>query len=242
MVFDNFVQLNRNPYPGRGLILGVDETGEYAVQVYWIMGRSENSRKRVFSLDGDRLFTEAVDPAKMENPNLVIYNAMDRFQNTFVVSNGDQTDTVTAFLRIHDRLSLKSALSARQFEPDKPNYTPRITGCTSIAIGRCSNELVLFRRSELVGDPYCVRFYYEYNNIKPGVGFCLTTYMEDGNPLPPFVGEPLAMPLEGSAGYILATYWDALNADNRVSLAVKFINIRTAKSETLIQNRYTKVV
>ena len=239
---ENLRNLSRCSYPGRGLILGVDETGENAVQVYWIMGRGENSRNWVFGLEGDRLFTEAQDPAKVEDPSLIIYNAMGRARYSFVVSNGNQTDTVLESISEIGGMPLSIALHTTRYEPDKPNFTPRITGCSSIVDGKCYMELALLRKSNFAreGDD-CIRFYYVYESIREGIGLCLTTYTGDGNPLPSFVGEPILVPLQGSDEDILNTYWGALNAENRVSLAVKFIDLKTTVSKTLIRNRFVKV-
>lgn len=237
----NLVELQANIYPGRGLIVGTDESGQYAIQVYWIMGRSSNSQNRVFSKKGGKLFTEAADPAKVEDPSLIIYNAMDEFGDVFIVSNGDQTDTVITRCKIGGLNGFKKALSGCQYEPDAPNFTPRITAECRISGGTYSAELGLLKKTELMAGKQCLRFFYEYQEILPGVGFCLTTYAGDGNPLPSFVGEPIALPLIGSAEEILDTYWEVLYHEYRVSLAVKRINLRTGESEILIRNQYKKI-
>jgi len=237
-------RLERNPYPGRGIVIGTSEDGLHAVEVYWIMGRSENSRNRVFKYEGERLFTEAADPSKVKDPRLIIYNAMDEFASSFVVSNGDQTDTVVEALQLNEYVDLSNALCERQYEPDSPNFTPRITGmCMLIGGGEYSVEISLIRRSEFITDKdgYCERFYYEYGQILPGFGFCVTTYSGDGNPLPAFTGEPYPVPLEGDIDKVLSTYWSILNEENRVSLAVKFIDLFTRKSEIKVINRFSQV-
>lgn len=244
LAFKNFLRLGENTYPGRGIVIGTSQDGQ-AVQIYWIMGRSENSRNRVFGHSDGRLFTETADRSKVKDSSLTIYNAMDEFENNFVVSNGDQTDTVIALLKDKrgiERTTLRQALLKRQHEPDKPNYTPRITGlCTVLSPGTCYAELSLLRRSELIMGELCERSYYEYKNIAFGFGFCITTYESDGNPLPPFQGGPYPLPMDGDIEEVAVNYWRKLNADNRVSLAVKFINLKTGKSEITVKNRNIKV-
>jgi hypothetical protein len=245
----NFSDLQQNPYPGRGFIVGVDESGEFMVQVYWIMGRGEKSRNRVFSVEGGRLFTEAADPSKMsdEDTKLIIYNAMREvsrgaesgLSSFYVVSNGDQTDTVFDRLvpMVHPYFEyLCSCLSDREYEPDGPNFTPRITAVTHLGL---RTEILIHRRSQW-GES-CDRLHYVYPDIANGFGFCVTTYSGDGNPLPPFRGEPLLMPLSDDGDAIMDTYWQSLSEANRVSLAVKAICRRTGKSQIRIINKYKKV-
>ena len=133
----NLSRLSSNPYPGRGIVIGTSEDGLHAVQIYWIMGRSENSRNRIFSIDGGRLFTEAADPAKVKDPSLIIYNAMNEYRGNFIVSNGNQTDTVFKGLRMDASVALRNILVDRQYEPDAPNFTPRITGVCQIRDEYC---------------------------------------------------------------------------------------------------------
>ena len=236
----NLNWLKNNAYPGRGIIVGIGSTGKYVVQVYWIMGRSPNSQNRIFGVDGVRLFTEAADPSKVKDPSLIIYNAMNEYENCFIVSNGNQTDTVIEELESGEAY-LCGMLADRKFEPDRPNFTPRITGFCEISIDGAYFDLAVLRRSNLLGSDECVRSHYQYDTIKPGVGFCITTYTGDGNPLPPFLGEPLPVPLDGTEEEILDTYWGALNPDNRIPLAVKMIEISTKTSTILVRNRFTKV-
>ncbi|MEX1112153.1 MAG: IMP cyclohydrolase [Candidatus Andersenbacteria bacterium] len=227
----NLTALSRNPYPGRGIVVGLDETSDFMVQIYWIMGRSENSRNRVFKVDMmGRLYTEAADEAKMSNPSLVIYNAMREVGLYFIVSNGDQTDTVAESWS----LDLNQALRGRIYEPDAPNFTPRITALSSL---RKHFQLSILRKSRF-GDG-CDRLLYECAPY-PGFGYCITTYAGDGDPLPSFCGDPLVMPLRGGPEDILDTYWSALNEANRVSLAVKFIERKSGRSYTHIANKYTQ--
>ena len=232
--------LSLNPYPGRGLIIGTDETGKFMVQVYWIMGRSANSRNRVFGSDDEfgRLFTEAADPAKMEDPRLVIYNAMAEYGDRYVVSNGDQTDDIVSIKQW--RYSFQDALFTRQYEPDQPNFTPRISGqCFAGKDGAPPFQLAILRKSAF-GDS-CDKAFYEYSEIIPGYGYCITTYTGDRNPLPPWQGDPLLMPLTGSIEEIADMYHGILNEEHFVSLAVKFIPLDYGKSRICIINKYKKV-
>lgn len=230
----NLEKLSKNPYPGRGLVLGRAETGE-RVQVYWIMGRSPNSQNRVLSAKGSKVFTEAADPAKIIDPSLIIYNAMDEWNGHFVVSNGDQTDTV--ILRSSLGLSLNNALFDCVYEPDAPNFTPRITGICHLR-SHHSFEISVLRKS--IWNQECDRCLYRYQDIIPGFGRCVTTYLGDGNPLPSFHGEPILMPLEGDIRMIRDRFWNALNPEFRVSLVVKFIH-EHAPSLVNIANRFPKL-
>ncbi len=235
----NFLALSRNPYPGRGIVVGLDETSEHLIQVYWIMGRSENSRNRVFKADDQtgRLYTEAADASKMKDPSLIIYNAMLEEWGYYVVSNGDQTDTVVKWLgQPHGPFSLEPALMGRLYEPDEPNFTQRITAVSKIALGRSQLILMsILRKSQFSGR--CDRLTYELD-VNPGLGFCITTYSGDGNPLPPFRGDPLVMPLIGGMKDVAEAYWEALNPENRVSLAVKWIEKFNGRSDIHIINKY----
>jgi len=229
----NLETLRSNPYPGRGIVIGTSDTGGNMVQIYWIMGRSENSQNRVFGKDGGRLFTEAADASRVKDPSLIIYNAMGENGFQYVVSNGHQTDPVAQMITQHP---LSSILSAWKYEPDDPNWTPRITGVCSLT-KMPSLELAILRRTSW---DTCERFYYQYTEVVPGFGRGITTYSGDGKPLPAFEGEPKLMPLVGDAQQILRTYWGALNPENRVSLAVKLITCRTGKSTIYIINRFQK--
>ena len=238
----NFLALSQNPYPGRGIVAGLSETGEYMVQVYWIMGRSANSRNRVFKANAHdetgRLFTAAADPSaiKPEDAALVIYTAMLDAVPFYVVSNGDQTDTVMEGLE-RGPFFLEPVLCSRQYEPDAPNFTQRITAVSKLCKGGQRTMMSILRKSPF-GDR-CDRHTYELHP-GPGFGYCITTYSGDGNPLPPFSGDPLVMPLIGGMEDIAQTYWDALNEDNRVSLAVKWIDISNGRSDIHIINKFTQ--
>ena len=230
-------RLKKNPYPGRGLVLGMDDTGRRLVQVYWIMGRSENSRNRIFAHDGRRVWTEAADPAKCKDPSLIIYNAADELAGVYVVTNGDQTDTIVRAMA-HGG-SFGHALATREHEPDAPNFTPRISGLFDLRSGRPIGRISVLRRSAVgAGTDRAV---WSYETWAPGLGFCVTTYRGDGNPLPSFEGDPYLLPLAGDAAAIAKNLWDALNADNRVSLFVKTVDPAARASEVAVVNRYTRV-
>ena len=243
----NLEKLAKNQYPGRGIIVGLDETGENMVQVYWIMGRSPNSRNRVFSHDGEGcVFTEAADKSQVKDPSLIIYNAMrevsfDGKNYLSVVSNGVQTDTIMDRPQGLRRDHLPANMKLWMYEPDAPNFTPRITA-TSTWMKYQNREAPLFQISILRKSTWsdaCDRHLYEIDGIGFGFGYCVTTYMSDGNPLPSFRGEPYLLPLIGDAKEVANTYWESLNVDNLVSLAVKFIPKR-GPSEIIIRNKYKK--
>ena len=225
----NLFDLTSNPYRGRIIVLGMDSTGKYMIQLYAIMGRSENSRNRVLREADGRVFTEAADPSKMTDPSLIIYNAMGEYRSAFVVSNGQQTDEVlNAFVTDGD---LREGLMDYKYEPDRPNFTPRITG-VSYRVGRPFFELSILRKSQW--DDSCERHTYSYETIGDGFGYCVSTYSGDGNPLPSFTGEPFLVPLSGDIDSVAQTYWRLLNQENRVALVVKFIPLNGAKSFTRI--------
>lgn len=218
--------------------MGVDPPGDNVVQVYWIMGRSDNSRKRVFSFDEyDRLYTEPTDPSNAGDLRLIIYNAMRETMREnggfFVVSNGEQTDTVW------EARNLEHGLGTWSYEPDDPNFTPRITGVCSVGDVGPRFQFAVLRRSIFGGA--CHRLVYNYNEISNGLGLCITTYAGDGKPLPAFTDDPLLMPIGDGIDSVLDAYWQALDPENRVSLAVKFIPIAGGKSTIRVINKYAKV-
>jgi IMP cyclohydrolase len=226
--------LERNPYPGRGLVVGREQADRAWLQVYWIMGRSGNSRNRIFVAEGGSLRTAPFDPAALEDPSLVIYDAMLEVGAAYVVSNGDQTRTVCDALARGG--SFEAALATREREPDAPNYTPRISALLDLRGGAPALALSWLKASP--ADPGRTdRATFRPAPPPPALGLALTTYRGDGNPLPPFEGEPLWLPLEGSAAEVLDAYWSALDAANRVALAVKRIP-DGGKSEILLRNRH----
>ena len=229
-------RLADNPYPGRGVVLGLDDTGQKLVQVYWIMGRSPNSRNRIFATDGSAVRTEAADPAKVEDPSLIIYNALRELRGVFVVTNGDQTDTICQTV-LHGG-TFEQALATRAYEPDAPNYTPRISGIFDLRLGSQVAKLCVLRRS-LFGNS-TDRLVWTYENLGAGFGHCITTYMGDGKPLPAFEGEPYLLPLQGDVQTIADTMWENLDADNRVSLCAKTIDPDSLASEVVVVNKYEK--
>ena len=227
--------LASNPYPGRGLVVGrrSDDTGW--LLVYFIMGRSENSRNRRFASDGDRLWTEPVDESKVADPSLIIYDAMLALPGIQLVSNGDQTNTVYETLVAGGRFA--SALATREREPDAPNYTPRITAKLDTRRQDGRVEMSVLKANAL--DPEKTnQIIHRPADPAPGFGYGLTTYMGDGSPLPSFVGDPLLLPLDGGPATVLDAYWDALDDDNRISLAVKAVDDDGNLVELLIRNRY----
>ena len=239
----NFRLLTENPYPGRGIVIGRDEYGK-PLQIYWIMGRSDNSRNRVFSIDGERVFTEPANPATAGDTSLTLYNAMGYKNGCHVVSNGKQTDDILEAVNASDSLGgLVEGLFSHTYEPDKPNYTPRISGvCSMMGHGRLpAFQLSILRKSSFEHDDTCDRFYYDFGNGNVGFGRMITTYSGDGNPLPSFSGEPLLVPLRGEAMDVLETYWAALNEANRVSLVVKSLNFDGTASRIFVKNKYEKV-
>lgn len=225
--------LESNVYPGRGIVVGQLSNSEDWAIVYFIMGRSVNSRNRRFAFENDRLWTEPVDESKICDPSLIIYDAMLAHNNIQLVSNGDQTKTIFDFLNKGD--TFVGALNTREREPDAPNYTPRIS-----AMLDCNGifpEITLSVLSSNLADPgQTNRALFTPAAPGAGLGYCLTTYMGDGDPLPSFNTMPLLMPLQDSADKILNTYWNVLNADNRVSLAVKQINKSGKTIKIVIKN------
>ncbi len=235
-----FDYLAGNSYPGRGIVTGVTSDGKFAVSAYFIMGRSENSRNRVFVEDGKGIRTQAFDPSKMKDPSLIIY-APVRVITTAggtdtVVTNGDQTDT--AYDGMSKGLTFEQSLRSRTFEPDGPNYTPRISSVLHIDSGKFCYEMSILKSD--MGDPESSnRYTFSYENPKKGVGRFIHTYLGDGNPLPSFEGEPVAVSLDGmnDAKTLADKMWQNLNADNKVSLFVRYIEIASGKEETVIINK-----
>jgi len=216
------------------------ENGQDVIQVYWIMGRSENSQSRVFGVERDRVFTQAADPAKVKDPSLIIYNAMREIRRYFVVSNGAQTDKLIEGISAGN--TFLGSLRGLEYEPDAPNFTPRITGICSLDLVGQEDPFFGFHiiRKSVCSGESCDRFFYSYDKIERGFGFCLTTYTGDGNPLPAFVGEPLLMPLVGDIDAVASEYWETLNEQTRVALAVKFISL-SGVSQVKVINKFTKV-
>ena len=227
-------ELKGNSYPGRGIIIGRSDNGRDAVTAYFIMGRSENSRNRIFVGDGAGLRTEAFDPAKCTDPSLIIYSPVRVFQKETIVTNGDQTDTI--YEGLEQKKTFGEALESRTFEPDAPNYTPRISGILHVDSGYFSYQMSILKSDN--GNPDAtLRYLFSYEHPMDGEGRFLHTYMGDGNPLPSFEGEPKLVGLEGSIDLFTELVWNSLNEDNRVSLFVRYINIETGAAESRIVNR-----
>lgn len=225
--------LKSNSYPGRGIILGKSADGESAVIAYFIMGRSENSRNRIFTEFEQGIRTQAFDPAKLVDPSLIIYAPVRVLGNDTIVTNGDQTDTVYDFLK--DGKSFEQALRTRTFEPDEPNYTPRVSGIVTTN-GDFSYKLSILKSAN--GNPQSTqRFFYEYSNPINGQGHFIHTYKCDGNPIPSYEGDPTLVEINGNIDEFTNEVWENLNSDNKVSLFTRFINIKTGKYETRIINK-----
>lgn len=227
-------ELAGNAYPGRGIVIGKSADGVYAVTAYFIMGRSSNSRNRVFVQDGEGIRTQAFDPSKLEDPSLIIYAPVRVLGNKTIVTNGDQTDTIYELM---DRQqTFEQALRTRKFEPDAPNYTPRISGIMHLEGGSYNYAMSILKSNQ--GDPSsCNRYTFAYENPKAGEGRFLHTYMGDGNPLPSFEGEPTLVGIEGGIDDFTKEIWENLNEENKVSLFVRYIEIATGQNETRIVNK-----
>ena len=227
-------ELQENSYPGRGIILGRSEDGTKAVAAYFIMGRSENSRNRIFVEDGEGIRTQAFDPSKLTDPSLIIYAPVRVLGDKTIVTNGDQTDTV--YEGMEKGLTFEQSLRSREFEPDAPNYTPRISGVMEIENGAYSYSLSILKSNN--GDPSCCnRYTFSYENCATGEGHFIHTYMHDGNPLPSFEGEPKLVAIPDDMEKLTNMLWNNLNPDNKVSLFVRYIDIATGKYETVIKNK-----
>ena len=226
-------ELAGNAYPGRGIVIGKSADEKYAIMAYFIMGRSSNSRNRVFIEDGEGIRTQAFDPSKLEDPSLIIYAPVRVLGNKTIVTNGDQTDTIYELM--DKQQTFEQALRTRTFEPDAPNYTPRISGILHIENGGYNYAMSILKSDQ--GDPSsCNHYTFAYENPKAGEGRFIHTYMGDGNPLPSFEGEPTLVALEGDIDSFTKTVWENLNEENKVSLFVRYIEIATGKYETRIIN------
>ena len=227
-------ELRGNAYPGRGIVIGRTPDGKKAVTAYFIMGRSENSRNRVFVEDGAGIRTQAFDPSKLTDPSLIIYAPVRVLGNKTIVTNGDQTDTI--YEGMDKQLTFEQSLRSREFEPDGPNYTPRISGIMHIENGRYNFAMSILKSDD--GDPQsCNRYTYAYENPKAGQGRFIHTYMHDGNPLPSFEGEPKVVAISGEIDEFARVVWENLNPDNKVSLFVRYIDIETGIYESRIINK-----
>ena len=227
-------ELRSTTYPGRGIVIGRSADGKKAVTAYFIMGRSENSRNRIFVEDGAGIRTQAFDPSKLVDPSLIIYAPVRVLGNKTIVTNGDQTDTIYELM---DRQqTFEQALRTREFEPDAPNYTPRISGIMHLENGKYNYAMSILKSNH--GDPSsCLRYTFAYSNAPAGEGHYIHTYMGDGNPLPSFEGEPTLVTIEGDLDQFTDTVWNSLNADNKVSLFTRFTDLETGAYESRIVNK-----
>lgn len=231
-------QLFANPYPGRTLIVGLTPSASHYVQVYWTMGRSVNSRNRVFEREGNHIRNAAFNPAWMENPSLIIYYPVRDWNGMHIVSNGDQTDTIYDGIQqgIQQGRKFEQLLMTRDFEPDSPHYTPRISAVINTA--SMSYTLSILKTHD--NDPsVCLRHFFDYSTFKPGIGHCIHTYRsEESGVLKPFVGEPFEVPIMESMEDTADYYWDRLHSDNKISLLVKFIDVRAMGIQFAIRNKH----
>lgn len=227
-------ELRNNSYPGRGIIIGKSKDGRHAAAAYFIMGRSENSRNRIFVEEGAGIRTQAFDPDKLTDPSLIIYAPVRVLGNKTIVTNGDQTDTIYDGMDI--QLTFEQSLRTREFEPDGPNYTPRISGIIHLENGSCNYAMSILKSAD--GRPEsCERFTYAYQNPIAGEGHFIHTYMGDGNPLPSFEGEPKRIEIPDSMEEFADLLWQNLNPDNKVSLFVRYIDIETGSYQSKIINK-----
>lgn len=231
---DIYEELKTNAYPGRGIVIGKSADGKNAVAAYFIMGRSVNSRNRVFVEDGDGIRTQAFDPSKLEDPHLIIYAPVRVLGNKTIVTNGDQTDTIYDLM--NQQMTFEQSLRTREYEDDAPNYTPRISGIIKNDDGDFNYALSILKSDN--GNPdSCLRYTYSYTNPVAGEGRFIHTYMGDGSPLPSFEGEPKLVSIPNDIDEFTNGLWNSLNDDNKVSLFVRFIDLATGKATSKIINK-----
>ena len=227
-------ELKNNSYPGRGIIIGRSADGTKAGTAYFIMGRSENSRNRIFVEEGKGIRTQAFDPSKLVDPSLIIYAPVRVLGNKTIVTNGDQTDTI--YEGMDRQMTFEQSLRSREFEPDAPNYTPRISGIMHIENGGYNYAMSILKSSN--GNPdSCHRYTFAYENPAAGEGHFIHTYMHDGDPLPSFEGEPKLISIPDDMDAFTELLWNSLNSENKVSLFVRYIDIATGAYETKIVNK-----
>lgn len=227
-------ELSSTTYPGRGIVIGKTPDGKHAAIAYFIMGRSANSRNRVFVEDGEGIRTQAFDPSKLEDPSLIIYAPVRVLGNKTIVTNGDQTDTIYDLM--DKQYTFEQALRTREFEPDAPNYTPRISGILHFEEAGYNYAMSILKSNN--GNPdSCCRYTFAYSNPAAGEGHFIHTYMGDGEPLPSFEGEPTLVDIPNDMNEFADIVWDNLNEDNKVSLFIRYINIEDGTYETKIINK-----
>ena len=226
-------RLAGNTYPGRGIVIGKSADGKKAVTAYFIMGRSANSRNRVFNCKNDIVYTEPFDPTKVEDPSLIIYAAIQKCGNHLIVTNGDQTDTIFRGLTVG--MSFDEALSQRCFEPDPPNFTPRISGLMTFEEGDFTYQMSILKSGDAEGS-FCNRLCFRYMP-KAGLGHLIHTYVCDGNPIPTFQGEPERVSIPDDIDAFTDEIWNALDENNKISLYVRYIDLATGSEENRMVNR-----
>lgn len=236
MCYDLTALLSKNTYPGRGIVIGKTADGKHAAIAYFIMGRSENSRNRIFEENEDcGIRTRAYDESKLVDPSLIIYSPVRKLGDDLIVTNGDQTDTVYDFIK--EGKTFEDALRTRTFEPDAPNFTPRISGIATVKDGDFSYKLSILK-SDDGNDASVQRFFYEYAQPVAGKGHFIHTYRCDGNPIPSFSGDPEPVEIPNDLGVFTTMIWKSLNEQNKVSLFTRFINLETGEYETRIINKH----
>lgn len=229
-----YPRIKRKYLPGRGIIVGKSQDGKSAVCAYFIMGRSANSRNRIFVEDGNGIRTKAFDESKLEDPSLIIYAPVRVLGNKTIVTNGDQTDTIYELM--NKQMTFEQALRTREFEPDSPNYTPRISSVMKVSDGDYNYAISILKSAD--GDPSsCQRYSFAYSNPINGIGHFIHTYKCDGNPLPSFEGEPKKVEIPNCIDEFSNMIWESLNEDNKVSLFVRYIDIKSGKTESRIINK-----
>lgn len=225
--------INGNPYVGRGIILGKTEDGKKACSAYFIMGRSANSRNRVFTEKDGVIYTEPFDASKVEDPSLIIYAAVRQTGNKLIVTNGDQTDTIYNGILAGD--TFENSLKTREFEPDAPNLTPRISGMIEFNNGNFTYKMSILKSADALGTA-CNRYTFDYNSLN-GLGHFIHTYVTDGNPIPTFQGEPERVKIPNDIDEFADTIWTNLNNDNKISLYVRYTDLASGEIETVLINK-----
>ena len=232
-VNDIVKQVEGNSYVGRGIVIGKSADGKKACTAYFIMGRSANSRNRIFTEKNGEVFTEPFDVSKVEDPSLIIYAAIRKFENKLIVTNGDQTDTIYDFIK--EGKGFREALNTREFEPDAPNFTPRISGMATFRDGDFSYEMSILKSIDEKGSA-CARYTYDYPSIA-GLGHFIHTYVCDGNPIPTFQGEPERVIIPDDIDEFTNALWNALDAENKISLYVRYTDLESGKEENRMINK-----
>lgn len=225
--------LDGNAYPGRGIIIGKTSDGKNACAAYFIMGRSDNSRNRIFTEKNNEVFTEPFDASKVEDPSLIIYAAIRQYENNLIVTNGDQTDTI--YDGIKEGKTFNKSLEVREFEPDAPNFTPRISGMLTFENGDFTYQMSILKSIDSQGSD-CARYGFSYPS-KAGLGHFIHTYVCDGNPIPTFQGEPERVAIENDIDAFTNKIWNSLDENNKISLYVRFINLENGEVENRLVNK-----